>query len=205
MATLQTPGQWSRPPDELIRGVRPNSPAATTSVDSSRPRLIEIVDQGREGAVEIGKQDTSVVVESAEGRAAVTVPGDLIEHGLEHVDSHDADAGFDQTTSKQTILAEGCAPVLIAERLRLGGQVEADCRLGGRGRFTGAGSRRARTELASKSGPSGPVPGANGSQCVPSHPDVCPWGMSIPVLRIGPGNRTDAGRPFLGAGEMCDH
>ncbi len=31
---LQTPGQWSRPPAALSFGVRPNSPVATTIVES---------------------------------------------------------------------------------------------------------------------------------------------------------------------------
>ena len=85
---------------------------------------LEIVDQGREARSKIGKQDASIVVESAERRPAVTVPGDLIEDGLEHVDRHDADARLDQPTGQQTALPERCATVLIAQRLRLGGQVE---------------------------------------------------------------------------------
>jgi Ca2+:H+ antiporter len=36
--TVQQPGQWSRPPRGLSCGVRPNSPVASTSVVSSRPR-----------------------------------------------------------------------------------------------------------------------------------------------------------------------
>jgi hypothetical protein len=37
-SALQTPGQWSRPPAALSLGVRPNSPVATTIVESRRPR-----------------------------------------------------------------------------------------------------------------------------------------------------------------------
>ena len=38
--TLNVLPQWSRPPSAFMRGVRPNSPIATTSVFSYRPRWI---------------------------------------------------------------------------------------------------------------------------------------------------------------------
>ena len=55
-----TSPQWSRPgtgsepgtPVVLIRGVRPNSPMTSTSVESSRPRCVEVVDQAADGRVE---------------------------------------------------------------------------------------------------------------------------------------------------------
>ena len=37
-AIENTPGQWSRPAEWLISGVRPNSPMASTSVLSRSPR-----------------------------------------------------------------------------------------------------------------------------------------------------------------------
>ncbi len=44
--------QWSRPASLFMRGVRPNSPITTTSVDSYRPLFDQVLDQGAEGAVE---------------------------------------------------------------------------------------------------------------------------------------------------------
>ena len=44
MRTLKVWPQWSRPASLFIRGVRPNSPMATTSVDSYKPSCDQIID-----------------------------------------------------------------------------------------------------------------------------------------------------------------
>ena len=51
ISTLNVWPQWSRPASRFIRGVRPNSPIATTRVDSNSP-LDQVIDQGRDGPVE---------------------------------------------------------------------------------------------------------------------------------------------------------
>ena len=55
MTMLKTRGQWSRPPPAFTFGVRPNSLVMSTSVESSKPRLLQVQDQSGKGLVEIGK------------------------------------------------------------------------------------------------------------------------------------------------------
>ena len=126
---------------------------------------IEVVDQGREGTIEVRQQHASVVVQRAERRRAVAVPGDPVEHGLEHVDRDHADAGFDQAAREQAALPERGATVLITEATGLKSRGRRDSRP----RYpssTRSSSARARTQAAcaSKSGPAGSAPRENGSQ-----------------------------------------
>ena len=65
-----------------------------------------------------------VIVERAERSPSVTIPGNLVENALEHVDGHDASSGFDQPAGHETALPEGRAAVFISKRFRLGGEVE---------------------------------------------------------------------------------
>ena len=127
-SALQTPGQWSRPPAALSFGVRPNSPVATTSVESSRPRAREVVQERREGPIEGRQQLAGVVVERAEGRGTVAVPGHLVEDRIEHVDRDQAHAGLDQPPGQQAALAEGVPPVGVAKLLALAVEIEGVAR-----------------------------------------------------------------------------
>ena len=115
---VQHCGQWSRPPAGLIFGVRPNSPIATTSVLSSRPRLAQILEQRRVGVVEHRPEQIAVRLDRAERRRAVDVPRDLVEHRLEHVDRDEAHAGLDQPPRQQAAHAEAVAAVLFLQRRR---------------------------------------------------------------------------------------
>ena len=59
------------------------------------------------------------------GDRSVTVPGDLIEDGLEHVDRHDANASFDQPPREQDSSARSVgSPYVITDHGRLCSQVE---------------------------------------------------------------------------------
>ena len=96
--TLQTPGQWSRPPDALIRGVRPNSPAATTRVVSSRPHRSRSSSKAENARSNVGSSSSGVIVQRAERRRAVAVPRQAVEHRVEHIDG---DQRAPDSTSRQ--------------------------------------------------------------------------------------------------------
>ena len=53
-SAVQQPAQWSRPPFEFSFGVRPNSPVATTSVVSSKPRSSRSVSSAANAASNVG-------------------------------------------------------------------------------------------------------------------------------------------------------
>ena len=65
-----------------------------------------------------------VALDRAEWRGAVNVPGDLVEHRLEHVDRHEANAPLDEPAGEQTRLAELVAAVGISESVGLLLQLE---------------------------------------------------------------------------------
>ena len=53
-SAVQQPAQWSRPPLAFSFGVRPNSPVATTSVRSSRPRSSRSVSRAVNAVSNVG-------------------------------------------------------------------------------------------------------------------------------------------------------
>lgn len=107
--------QWSRPPFALIRGVRPNSPTATTSVSSSKPRLLQIIQQRGEGHVELRGEHIFHPI----GVASVRVPQRVIDASIagnaRPVDRHEPDARLDQTPTEQHALSPRVAAVAIAQ------------------------------------------------------------------------------------------
>ena len=115
--TLKVLPQWSRPASLFIRGVRPNSPIATTSVESYSPRCDQVVDQGRDGPVQRRDQLPGPVLGLELRRRAVVVPGHA-------VDRHERRARLDQPSGQEGALAEGVPAVAVAEHVRLGGDVE---------------------------------------------------------------------------------
>ena len=90
----------------------------------------EVFQQRGIGVVEVGADLVLVALDRAERRRAVDVPGDLVEHGLEHIHGDEPDAALDQPAGQQAALAEPGAAVPVAERGRLGGEVERLARLG---------------------------------------------------------------------------
>ena len=59
-----------------------------------------------------GRQEAPrVVVERAERRGTVAVPGHLIEDRVEHVHGDQPHAGLDQAPGEQAALTEGVPPV----------------------------------------------------------------------------------------------
>ena len=119
-----TCGQWSRPTWALIFGVRPNSPMTTTVQSLSRPRCVQVLDQGADALVE----DREVLLLRA-GRwscwpgprrsAAVPVP-------LAVVERDDAGAGLDQPAGHQQALRHARGAVAVHEHLRVAGAVAGD-------------------------------------------------------------------------------
>ena len=111
-ATLKTLGKWSRPALGLILGVRPNSPIQTTSVLSSMPVVLQVVDQRGEGRVDLPGELADAVVVLLVGVPAVGA------------DLDERDAGLDEPAGQQAALAERRAAVGVADRLGLLLQVE---------------------------------------------------------------------------------
>ena len=208
----------ARPVVAAARRVEPRRAAELAGGDHQRrfqpAAPLEVVDQGREGLIEGRQQFAGVIVERAERRRAVAVPGDPVEDRLEHVDRDHANAGLDQPTRQQTALAEGRAAVSVAD----GGfsrQVEAfQCRSERSSpswplqrsaradwrRGTHARSSADRVE-------SRPLDRHQVERVVsrPSQPADWPWGMSTPVLAIGPGRITNGGQFRFGPSQPGDH
>src|ERR1051326_5989656 len=81
----------------------------------------------KKGAVALiihGRDDVFHAFDGSERLRAVNVPGDFVEDRDEGVDSDEADAGFDQTTRKETALAEAGHAVTFANFLRFFGEIE---------------------------------------------------------------------------------
>ena len=102
-------------------GVRPNSPSISTSVSSSRPVRLQVVEQRGDALVERRQQ---VVLEAAEV-VAVRVP---VLHAA-HVGLHDRHAGLDQPAGQQQRLTEGMPAVAVAHATRLAVQFESGATL----------------------------------------------------------------------------
>ena len=64
--------------------------------------LVQIFKQGRVGAVERRAERVAVIVQRRWQRAAVgvAIPGDGVEHSIEHVHGHQAGASLDQPARK---------------------------------------------------------------------------------------------------------
>ena len=104
-AAVKPWGQWSRPPGGLILGVRPNSPAQRTMVESNRSRAFELLDQRGKGGIE----DLQRPRTSSSLLMCVSQP---LER---HFDAADAD--FDQLNGRQAGAAEGRVAELLFQRL----------------------------------------------------------------------------------------
>ena len=109
---LQAVAKWSRPRLGLISGVRPNSASVITSVLSSSPRCLEVVEQRRHDVVELGDH----LLMGLEVLAVAVPPGPG------HADERDA--RLDQPAGDQGLLAELRRPELVADLLRLARDVE---------------------------------------------------------------------------------
>ena len=92
-----------------ILGVRPNSPAITISVLSSRPVRVQVVEQRREGPV--GRRE-ELVLQAREG-VAVRVPRLVVAE----VDLHQVDARLDQPEGHQQRPAEAVPAVAVLDRV----------------------------------------------------------------------------------------
>ena len=117
--------QWSRPALSLIFGVRPNSPTATTSVSSSRPRSSQVVEQGRQRLVEhpgvAVLHDLEVAVVHVPAAVAGVLAGSTCELQLTCTKRTPA------STSRRAIRQhwpKRCGPYASRERLRLALEVE---------------------------------------------------------------------------------
>ncbi len=102
-----------RSPERCARscGVRPNSPAMTTSVLSSRPLSSQVVEQRGHGPVGRRKE---IVLQAGEV-VAVQVPGSEVAH----VDLHHVDARLDEPAGHQQRPAERIVAVAL-EDARIG-------------------------------------------------------------------------------------
>ena len=129
-ARLKPLGQWSRPPEGLTLGVRPNSPPHRTTVRSSSFRRDQVAQQRGERRVEhLDARLVDLVV------VDVGVPA--VERDLDA-----AHADLDQPACGQAAAAERRVAVLGADRGRLLRHVERLELLGGHHR-AGAGERLA--------------------------------------------------------------
>ena len=98
--TVNAYGWWSRP--QRLRssmlpwrnGVRPNSPPQMTSVSSSKPALLQVLDQRRRGLVGVAALDVELG-----GQVAVLVPAGV--HDL-----HEPHAALDQPAGHQAVVGE---------------------------------------------------------------------------------------------------
>jgi len=102
-----------RPPPESNSGGRPNSVATTTSVASSRPTALQVIEQSRERQVQL--DDQLVLLELA---LIVGVPAGAVEEVEVMSDLDEPAAGLDQAAGQQAALAE-LAAVGGAARRRL--------------------------------------------------------------------------------------
>ena len=103
----------------LIFGVRPNSPVPITSVDSSRPADFQVLDQRGERLV-VRRDELAVPGEEF----LVAVPVRFLAVVLAVVDRDEVHAAFDQPSGQQHALAEAMPAVVIADTIRLPGNVE---------------------------------------------------------------------------------
>src|SRR5262249_59302133 len=114
-------GPDARPVVAAARGVDPRRAAEFAGGHDQRrieaSGTLEVVQEGGETPVEGRQQLASVVIEGAEWRRAVAVPGDPAEDRLEHVDRDRAHAGLDQSPGQQTAPTEGSPAVPIASPL----------------------------------------------------------------------------------------
>ena len=97
------PGQWSRPPWPLIRGVRPNSPQTSDQHPLGQAALVQVLDQARQRGVERRE-----LAAAAREELAVVVPAPF-------GDGHERDPRLDQPAGEQAGLADPGPAVAVAE------------------------------------------------------------------------------------------
>ena len=152
-----------------MRGVRPNSPITTTSVLSSRPRSLEIVEQRGERLIETRQAPAHAIGAVAEGVAhahfaAVHVPAgagraaaSLARSGAgPAVDGDEADARFDQPAGQQQVLPQGMQAVTVADGRGFSRSTSNACRPSGAvrpGRRPGGANPAIRGVAGSVAGP----------------------------------------------------
>ena len=112
------------------RGARPNSPMQTTSVCLEQAALVEVFDQGGKALVEARQQAVLQGVENVVVRVPAVDVGvvGLVVLAAVGVVPDDVDighAGFDQAAGQEQRLARAVAAVAVAERCRLGVEVES--------------------------------------------------------------------------------
>ena len=106
------PGQWSRPLEPLIRGVRPNSPQTSTRTRSARPRSCRSSTRAGHGGVERRE-----LAAAAREDLAVMVPAVLDDRDERH-------ARLDEPARQQARLPDPGPAVAVVRREGLGREVE---------------------------------------------------------------------------------
>jgi hypothetical protein len=74
----------------------------------------KVVDQSREGPVEIRQQLPGVIVKLAERCSAVAIPGDTVEDRVEHVDRDRADPRTDELSRHATASTQSRQSIFVA-------------------------------------------------------------------------------------------
>src|SRR5258706_12975208 len=93
-------GPALRPMIAAARGINFWSAPELASGDDhgvrEQPPLGQLFEQRAVRHVEHWPHQIAITTDGAEGARAVNIPGDLVEHGFEHVDGNETPAGFDQ-------------------------------------------------------------------------------------------------------------